>query len=626
MRFFKKKNLYIKRAKNEIDPEEIFLDASLQKREETLILEKPLKRKFILGVFFVFLLIAFFSLYQTFKYQIINHQNLSFAAQKNKFLSVSISAQRGVIYDRNLKQLVFNILSADLVCDREKIKQASNPERIYINLAELLETNPEEIKKLLEESKEKYVLLAENLDYKKMILVEGLEDEFFGCEIKNNLKREYQKGPVFSHIIGYFRETGTNYGLEAYYNETLKPEPGEMLIERDAKGYVISETIKSLPKPGKNLVLWLDADLQEKLYQTMKEEMRKIGAKKGVAVAMDPKTGGILAMVSIPSFDNNSFSKGITQREWENLINNPNKPLLNRVIGGRYPTGSTIKPLIAAAALQEGLITENKTINCEGKIVIDNPWFPDKPFIFRDWTIHGITNVRKAIAESCNVFFYIIGGGYKNFKGLGAEKIKHYLNLFGWGQVLGIDIGGEIKGFIPDKEWKKERFSSPNNIWMPGDTYNLSIGQGYILIPPLEVVASFAAIANGGKLLKPMLVQKIIDENQNVIQEFHPEVIREGFIDEKNLEIVREGMREAVIYGSATILNDLPMKAAAKTGTAQTSKEGYYHNWLTVFAPYDDPQIVLTLMVEEVPGLHVVVAPVAKEVLNWYFTKDEPSQ
>ena len=360
--------------------------------------------------------------------------------------------------------------------------------------------------------------------------------------------------------------------------------------------------------------------------QLLVEEMRKIGAKKGVAVAMDPKTGGILAMVSIPSFDNNSFSKGITQREWENLINNPNKPLLNRVIGGRYPTGSTIKPLIAAAALQEGLITENKTINCEGKIVIDNPWFPDKPFIFRDWTIHGITNVRKAIAESCNVFFYIIGGGYKNFKGLGAEKIKHYLNLFGWGQILGIDIGGEIKGFIPDKEWKKERFNSPNNIWMPGDTYNLSIGQGYILIPPLEVVASFAAIANGGKLLKPMLVQKIIDENQNVIQEFHPEVIREGFIDEKNLEIVREGMREAVIYGSATILNDLPVKAAAKTGTAQTSKEGYYHNWLTVFAPYDDPQIVLTLMVEEVPGLHVVVAPVAKEVLNWYFTKNEPSQ
>lgn len=620
--FFKRNSQKLETLSSEIHPEDIFLDAHYLNMGHDQVLEKPIRKTFIFWLFLGFVVLVLFSFSLVINFQIFQHKKFALLAQKNKYFSISISSQRGVIYDRNFSQLVENVLEEGLICQKSKILSLSKPEKIYQNLSEILNKDSAGIKSLIENSKDDKVIVKENVDYQTAILIEGMPEEFQGCNIEYYVKRDYKEGPIFAHIVGYFRESGQSSGLEQYYNDVLQPQKGEIIQEKDARGNVVSERIVKFPKPGNSLVLYLDKGLQEKIYKSLEEKMKEFKVKRGVAVAMDPKTGGILAMVSIPSFDNNLFSKGITQQQWETLINDPNHPLLNRAIGGRYPTGSTIKPLIAAAALQEGIIKENTTVNCKGEIVVDNPWFSDKPWIFKDWMVHGITDVKKAIAQSCNVFFYTVGGGYKNFKGLGVEKIKKYLQLFGWGEKLGIDLAGEVSGFIPDPEWKKKRFESPGNIWYPGDTYNLSIGQGYILIPPLEVVTAFSAIANGGILLKPQLVKAIVDENHRVIKEFKPEVIREGFVDSKNLEIVKEGMRGAVTYGSATILNDLPIKAAAKTGTAQTGKEGYYHNWITVFAPYDDPQIVLTIMVEDVPGLHVIVGDVAREVLNWYFSKD----
>jgi len=200
--------------------------------------------------------------------------------------------------------------------------------------------------------------------------------------------------------------------------------------------------------------------------------------------------------------------------------------------------------LEASAALQEKIISPDKKINDDqGFIVIPNPWDPSSPTIKRDWTIHGWTDMRKAIAESCNVYFYTVGGGYEDQDGLGPTRIKKYLQLFGWGQKSGIDLAGEVSGFVPDKEWKKETLEEP---WVDGDTYNLAIGQGFIKITPLEVVTAFSAIANNGKLLQPQVVQKIIDSEKNVVQELKPQIIRENFIDPANLQIVREGMRQAV--------------------------------------------------------------------------------
>jgi penicillin-binding protein 2 len=331
----------------------------------------------------------------------------------------------------------------------------------------------------------------------------------------------------------------------------------------------------------------------------------------------------------LPSFDNNLFSKGISEEEWEKLQKDPKNPLLNRATSGQYLLGSTVKPFIALAALEERIISPNKKIDCQGKIEIPHRYNPEITYQFKDWTIHGLTDVKKAIAESCNVFFYTIGGGYKDQEGLGPSRIKKYLEIFGFGKSVDADfpIPSFAKGLIGDPEWKKEKFGEG---WWDGDTYNLSIGQGYILTTPLQVARAYAAIANGGKLLKPKFVKEIVDEEKNVIEVIQPEIEKEIPINQKNFQIVREGMRWAVTgenspHASCIALKDLPVTTAAKTGTAQVPKkdcEDCYNIWISVFAPYEDPKIVLTIMLEDVKGrLSQVVVPVAREVLNWYFSR-----
>ncbi len=412
--------------------------------------------------------------------------------------------------------------------------------------------------------------------------------------------------------------------MEKSYEEVLRKNPGKLRVEKDALGNLISQEIISLPESGKSLVLWLDSELQTKMKEELEKQAKIVGTEKAVALAMDPKTGGILAMVSLPSFDNNLFQRGADQKALNSLLNDPEKILLNRVIAGLYPVGSTIKPLIASAALEEKIISPDKKINDDqGFIVIPNPWDSSSPTIKKDWTIHGWTDMRKAIAESCNVYFYTVGGGYEDQQGLGPTRIKKYLQLFGWGDKTGIDLlEEEIAGFVPDKEWKKKKYNEP---WVDGDTYNLSIGQGFVKTTPLEVVTAFSAIANNGKLLQPQAVQKIVDSDKKPIEEFSPKIIRENFIDPANLQIVREGMRQAVTgqnspQASSIVLNSLPVSAAAKTGTAELGGDRY-HNWVTVFAPYDDPQIVLTVMLENVKGVQAAALPVARSVLEWYFTR-----
>ncbi|MBU3964601.1 hypothetical protein KJ562_02705 [Patescibacteria group bacterium] len=617
----------IKSSGLEIEPEEVFWDALVQRKEQTPFkkkLEVPIKSrslKILWLIFFVFAIVVFV---KNFQFQIIQYDKFSILAQKNKFVVSKLEAQRGIIYDKNFEQLVYNRSSYDLFFDKSELGAIEDSKQtIFTKIAWILKVKPEAIEEKIYNTENGSVLISQNLDYQKLILFESNADELKGFSIKNVGAREYPDGQVFSHIIGYYRESGQNAGLEDFYSDYLSPELGEMKSERDVYGEIMSEEMAKSPEPGDNLVLWLDAGLQKKLYNTMSSQIKNAGVKRAAGVAIDPKTGGILALVSFPGFDNNLFSEGISQDDWSALSNNKDMPFLNRVIAGRYVVGSTIKPLIAGAALEENIISENTIVNCEGKIVIDNPWYPDQPFTFKDWMTHGITNIKDAIARSCNVFFYTIGGGYKNFQGLGADKIKEYLEYFGWAEKLGIDLPGEIAGFVPDREWKKEKFSSPDSIWMPGDTYNLSIGQGFLSTTPLEVVASFAALVNGGTLFKPQIAKEIVDKDKNIIEEFLPVVIRDNFIDKHNLDIVKEGMRGTVTYGSATVLNGLPVKAGAKTGTAEIPREGYYHSWITVFAPYDDPQIVLTLMVEEGLGMHVAVAPTVKEVLEWYFRGEE---
>lgn len=386
---------------------------------------------------------------------------------------------------------------------------------------------------------------------------------------------------------------------------------------------MISEKVISLPESGNNLSLWVDSELQRKIYQEMKKTMEAAEAKTGAVVALDPKTGGILALLSFPGFDNNFFSKGITQEEWEVLKKDPLNPLFNQTISGGYQPASVIKPLLALAALEEKIISPQKKINCQGKIQVEHRYIPGIVYTFRDWKTHGWTDMRKAIAESCNVYFYTIGGGYGEQEGLGPSRIKKYLELFGWGQKSGIDIPGESSGFLPDPEWKREKLRKP---WTLGNTYHYSIGHEFLSVTPLQVAVSFLPIANGGKLLKPKLVKGILDSEKNLIEEIKPEIIREGFVKSENLEIVRQGMRQAVTEGSCRgWLDGLPVQAACKTGTAQTGKidpvdkRKYYDGWLAVFAPYENPEIVLVIFVKDVKKTHQTVLAPARAILEWYF-------
>jgi len=649
--------------KEDIEPQEVFLDKLAQMREEEIgisqkKLEVPFSKK-VFQIFYVLLIILVLIFFgRTFQLQVIQGKRFSALADNNRLRIYQIRPVRGVIYDKNLKQMVFNKSSFDLICDKRDLP-LNKQKRLELieKISKIIKKEPKELEKEIEESKFNIVSIFENLDYETMVLllsnpVFSGKKEVFGFKIEENAVREYPQGSSFSHLIGYtgkinsqeienFRDYSiTDYigktGVEKFYEKILRGKPGKIQVERDVYGNERSKKVLSEPEPGKSLVLWLDSSLQKKLEEELIYTLKRTGARKASAVALDPNTGGVLALVNVPSFDNNLFSQGISKEDYQKIKTNPFKPLFNRAIAGLYPTGSTIKPLIASAALQENLISDRKIINCQGKLIVPNPWDPEHPWVFHDWKVHHLTDIRKAIAESCNVFFYIIGGGYKNFKGLGVERIKKYLELFGWGAKTGIDLPGEKSGLIPDILWKKNYFKEKTSkIWRIGDTYNLSIGQGYLQVTPLQVANAFSVIANKGTLYKPQVVKGIVESSRSFdedvkdinkkIKIIEPQILRKNFISLENLQIVREGMRQAVTSptGSSFMLNSLPVKVGAKTGTAQTPKKNHYHNWITVFAPYDEPQIVLTIVIENVREAQVAALPVAKKVLESYFTIDK---
>ena len=364
--------------KNDIEPHEVLLDSLAKKREAELglsekKLEVPLLKKILQGLLifsFILILILFG---KTIQLQVVEGKNLSALSEKNKFIIHQIQAERGVIYDKNLNQLVFNWPSFDLVCQNTdwENKNEEEKDKILKEISEITKKNFEELKQKIEEGED---LIVENLDHQTLIILETKIGELPGFRIEQNPIRYYPDGRTISHLIGYTGKikseelkaapefyTISDYigrdGLEKSYEEILRKNPGKLKIERDAQGHIISKETIQLPESGKSLVLWLDSELQKKIQEELEKEIKIVGAKGGVAVALDPKTGGVLALVSYPSIDNNLFSKRISQEEWKEIEEDPLKPLFNRAIAGTYLTGSTIKPLIASAALEEKIIS-----------------------------------------------------------------------------------------------------------------------------------------------------------------------------------------------------------------------------------------------------------------------------
>lgn len=635
--FSKDKSYKVQPQSSEIEPQEILLDTLAQERTKEgfrgIKLEVPLSEKILKGwyLFFFFTVLVFLA---RSAYLQFGNEDFALAAKKNAVREILIVPPRGVIYDRNFSQIVSNEPSFDLVCDKRDMPSSKQNLETILKDASRIAARPfEELKKDFDTNPHPSILLKENLSHEELIVFEAKLREFHGCEIKANEIRRYPMGEVVSHLLGYTAKISreelagkSQYsptdqvgrdGVERQYEGTLRGIPGKISVWKDARGKMVAEKKESEPIPGAGIVLWLDRNLQETLFESLQRVLRDTRAKKAAAVALDPQTGGVLALLSLPSFDSNIFSSGISQKEWEKLLSNPLNPLFNRAIGGvGYPTGSVVKPLVGIAALQEDIIQENTTLFAPLEICVENIYTKSQE-CFRDWTFHGTSNITRAIAESVNTFFYMIGGGYEDIRGLGAAKIKEYLQKFGWGQKSLIDLPGEGEGVLPNVQ----------DNWRLGDTYHFSIGQGPFAVPPLQVASAISAIANGGKLMKPKVVKSIVDSEKNVLAELNTEVVRENFVDPKNIEIIKKGMRQTVTAGSATgFLDSISAKVAAKTGTAQTGRktlEGkdYLYSWTVAFAPYENPEIVLVVVVEDIVEGQVAALPVVRDTLQWYFSQ-----
>lgn len=602
-----------------------------ESEHEPLEGDKTSRNYFVLKVFLflVFILLATKLIFL----QITHGGSWQLLAEGNRIRSRDIKAPRGQIVDKDGKVLAANQPSYELeIYPADLPRKKEEREDIYAKLEPVIGISKDEIRQKIEGenfySKES-ITLQENIERDKAMLYEIKLLNMPGVYIAASPIRKYDSLAGLSHFLGYVGKVSQNeldnnhklkmndmvgkLGLERVYNQYLMGQDGKNQIEVDSKGRLQRNLATISPIPGDTVQLYLDSPLQAKMAQALSDGIVSQGKNAGVAIAINPQNGGILGMVSYPYFDNNLLSGGINQDEYNKLIQDPNKPLFNRVISGVYPSGSTIKPVIATAGLQEGIITDKTTINDPGVINIGQWAFPD-------WKNHGLVNIYKAIAESCNIFFYSLGGGWGPIKGLGIEKLDQYLDKFGFGKKTGVDLSGEVTGLVPTPQWKENVKKEP---WYQGDSYHLAIGQGDFLVTPLQLINSVVTIANGGQLLKPQLVSEIKDPYGRLVKKYDKEIVVDRVASEENINIVREGMRQTVASstGSGRNLSDLPVPVAAKTGTAQFGSGDKTHAWFVSFAPYDNPQIALLVLVEDGGEGYASAEPIAKDILQYYFSR-----
>ena len=598
---------------------------------DTAKIERPLRRNIFPLYWIVAVLMLTLLGGKVFSLTVLEGAKYQEASTRNSLRALVIPAPRGTIFDRFGKPLVYNVPSIDLVATASDLptseeERTALKERLMgfgIERSFLDQTFDSLPPKSIQA-----VPIKEQLTQEEALRFLGQREGFPGINLYKTTHREYIDSTIFAHLMGYegkikpeelkdnpdylLTDSIGKQGIEKSYEKALRGQHGYQQAEVDSLGRVTRELGVINPVAGNDLILNIDMDLQKKIYDSLVVNLEKNSLKKAAAVAIDPRNGAVRAVVSLPSFDNNLFAKGITQDEYSTLSNDEARPLFNRALTGEYPPGSTIKPVVAAAALSEGIIDENQEIESRGGIQVGS-------FFFGDWKAHGFTDIRRAIAVSSDVYFYSVGGGYGGINGLGIERMKKYENLFGYGEYTGIDFPSEGNGFVPTPEWKKERIGER---WYIGDDYNSSIGQGYITATPLQVVNSIATIANGGTLYEPRIGSQIKSQDGRVTS-VENKIVRQGFIKPEIIKIVQEGMRETVTEGTAQPLKDLPVEVAGKTGTAQFGGDNKTHGWFVSYAPYSSPELALIVLIEGQGTEETYNAvPVTKEVYQWYFTRE----
>ncbi len=583
--------------------------------------------------FYLLIIIIFCILFgKIFFLQIIKGDRYTKLADNNRIRKVVIRAPRGIIKDINGKILARNIPSFELNFIPAYLTK--NPLALETVAKKISSLSGVDSKELLDKLKshpitdKKEYHLIEHLETSTALRLAERSEEFIGINVSKVAKREYPYGEIAAHIIGYDgkinREEMEKYpqyllidyigksGVEEIYEKYLHGKNGEHRYEVDARGKMIRDLGTIIPEPGYTLTLNIDIDLQKKIFTEAKQLMEKNKEATGViAVAIDPRNGAVRALVNYPSFDNNLFSNGIKAEQYQNLITSPSKPLINKAISGLYPPGSTFKPLVAVAGLEEKVITAQKTITCPGVISVGKWKFPD-------WKTHGTTNLKKAIAESCDVYFYAVGGGWHTVKGLGIKQLQRYSKFFGLGDFLGIDLPGEKQGSVPATTWKFKTFGEK---WYIGDTYHSAIGQGYVTATPLQVANIAATIANGGKVFRPRVAKDLINQEKKEHVKIEKNILSKNFATSYNINLVKEAMKETVVSssGSGRLLNSLKITSGGKTGTAQFGNEDKTHSWYISFAPYNNTKLAMAVLVEGGGEGHSWSVPLTKEVYKWYF-------
>lgn len=577
--------------------------------------------------------------------QIFQHEHFQTLAEQNRISIVPIVPNRGLILDRNGVPLAHNYTAFTLEITPSKVK---NLEQTINDLGALMEISAKDrkrFKKLLDESHNFETLpIRTRLNDVEIARFAANRYRFAGVEIKARLFRHYPQGEITSHVVGYIGRLndadlerlddegnsanyrGTNYigraGLEQSYESELHGTTGFEEVETDAGGRAVRTLSRTPPTSGNNLTLHLDLKLQQVAEQAF-------GNFRGALVAIEPKTGGVLAYLSKPGFDTNLFVDGIDAQNWDLLNNSPDKPLVNRAMHGQYPPGSTFKPFMALAGLELNKRSPSFGINDPGFYTL-----PGSSHRYRDWKAggHGFVDLHKSIVISCDTYYYGLAVE------LGIDNIFNFMGHFGFGKKTGIDIEGERTGLLPSQEWKQKRFKQK---WFIGDTVSVGIGQGYNLATPLQLAVATATLANQGAQMQPQLVRQIQNAKSGVVTPHAPVTVSTLPIKPENLELVRNAMIDVTRPGGTASRAALGASyaIAGKTGTAQVvaikqgekyvesrvAERNRDHALFIAYAPAENPTIALAILVENGGHGGSTAAPIARAMFDYYLLGKLPA-
>jgi len=561
--------------------------------------------------------------------QFIEVDRLNEMSENNRLRFIPVAASRGSLLDRNGKVLVNNTPSFSLAVIPNEVKDR---EYLLNTLASILKIDRNELLTRWEKGKgrAKYVpvVLASGISRDQLEYFEENSLHLTGIEIEVKPVREYPEGSFASHLLGYIGEISEKElslsefaeynsgdymgksGIERSYEQFLHGEDGGRQIEVDARGRYLRTVSETHPETGQSVMLTIDKDLQ-----TAAE--KALGDKAAAAVAMDVNTGEILAFASAPAFDPALFSGRMPPEQWEAYLQDKRHPLENKALKGQYPPGSTFKIITALAGLAEGLIDDNTVVNCKGEYQLGKNKF-------RCWNKkgHGNVNLKGAMRESCDVYFYTLG------ERLGVDRIAKYARLFGLGEAMGIGLENEKSGFVPTADWKEKKFGKK---WYKGETLPVSIGQGYLLMTPIQLATMAAGVATDGRIYRPHLVKKIIDRDGKTVKEFFPEVLKQVDLKPEHFRMVKEGLLAVVNEprGTGAAARLYEVKVAGKTGTSQVVKlketrgpvayEHRDHALFVAYAPFDKPEVAVSVVVEHGEHGGGAAATVAGKILRSYF-------